>query len=228
MNVTDAVKPVRSALFPDPCFLFDGLSRTERELALAILSPTFPVFPAGEKIVRAGESGGRLFFLLSGLATVYRTGGEKPVLMNRLRTGDCFGAASLYSDGPTPTEITAETECRLAVVNQPELSRIFISIPQTATNYIRFLSDKLVFLNRRVRDFSASTSDEKTAGLLLNESDEDGVAVLKNITAILKTMNLSRASFYRSLASFSDRGLIEKNGNQIKIINSKELKGILS
>ena len=79
-----------------------------------------------------------------------------------------------------------------------------------------------------IRDFSAATSEEKTACLLLNEADEDGVAVLKNVTAILKTMNLSRASFYRSLASFCTRGLIEKNGNQIQIINSKELKGILS
>ena len=228
MNVTDAVKPVRSALFPDPCFLFDGLSRTDRERALAILLPSFPVFALGQKIVSAGEPGGRLFFLLSGLASVYRTGGEKPVLMNRLRTGDCFGAASLYTDGPTPTEITAETECRLAVVREPELSRLFLAFPATATNFIRFLTRKLVFLNRRVRDFSAATSDEKTACLLLNEADEDGVAVLKNVTAILKTMNLSRASFYRSLTSFFSRGLIEKNGNQIKIINSKELKGILS
>ena len=228
MNGTDSAKQARSAFFPDPCFLFDSLSKRERENALAILSPEFPVFEAGEKIVRAGESGGRLFFLLSGLCAVYRTGGEKPVLINRLRTGDTFGAASLFTEGPTPTEITAETRCRIAVVKESELSRLFLAFPQTATNYIRFLSRKLVFLNRRVRDFSAATSDEKTACLLLNESDENGVAVLKNVTAILRTMNLSRASFYRSLNSFLSRGLIEKNGNQIKIIKSKELKGILS
>ena len=228
MNDTDRAKQPHAGYFPDPCFLLDGLSRTERESALSILSPSFHVFPAGTKIVSCGESGGRLFFLLSGLASVYRTGGEKPVLMNRLRSGDCFGAASLFTDGPTPTEITAETECRLAVVREPDLSRLFLSFPQTAANYIRFLSEKLVFLNRRVRDFSAATSEEKTACLLLNEADENGVAVLKNVTAILKTMNLSRASFYRSLASFCTRGLIEKNGNQIQIINSKELKGILS
>ena len=228
MNSTDAARQARSAYFPDPCFLFDGLTGSERENALAILSPEYPVFAAGEKIVRAGESGGRLFFLLSGLAAVYRTGGEKPVLMNRLRTGDCFGAASLFTEGPTLTEITAETECRIAVVKEPELSRLFLAFPQTATNYIRFLSEKLVFLNRRVRDFSASTSDEKTACLLLNEADENGVAVIKNVTATLRTMNLSRASFYRSLAGFLSRGLIHKNGNQIQIINTKELKGILS
>ena len=75
MNSTDAARQARSAYFPDPCFLFDGLTGSERENALSILSPVYPVFPAGDKIVRAGESGGRLFFLLSGLAAVYRTGG---------------------------------------------------------------------------------------------------------------------------------------------------------
>jgi CRP-like cAMP-binding protein len=41
-------------------------------------------------------------------------------------------------------------------------------------------------------------------------------------------MNLSRASFYRSLSSFLSRGIVSKNGSKIQIINAKELKGILS
>ena len=86
-------------------------------------------------------------------------------------------------------------------------------------NYIRFISRKLVFLNRRVRDFSAATSDEKTACLLLNEADEDGFVTIRNAAALIRTTNLSRASFYRSLASLISRGIIEKIGNEIKIIN---------
>ena len=95
-------------------------------------------------------------------------------------------------------------------------------------NYIRFLSEKIVFLNRRVRDFSSASSDEKTACLILNEADENGVATFRNVSSLIRTINLSRASFYRSLSSFLSRGLIYKDGNQIKIINAKELKGILS
>ena len=148
--------------------------------------------------------------------------------MNQLRSGDCFGAASLFSDGETPTEIVAETDCRCAVIREENLTRWFSACPAAAMNYIRFISEKLVFLNRRVRDFSAATSDEKTACLLLNEADENGLAVLKNVTSLIRTMNLSRASFYRSLTSFVSRGIISKNGSKIQIINLNELKGILS
>ena len=228
MIKTETGNQPRRASFPDPCFLFEGLSRSDAERAAALPCPRLRLCAEGEVVVRAGENGGRLFFLLSGRAAVYRTGGEKTVLMNRLLAGDCFGAASLFTSGPTPTEIVAESDLRLAEVSESSLSRLFLDCPRTALNYIRFISDKLVFLNRRVRDFSAASADEKTACLLLSEQDETGVVTLKNVTALIKTMNLSRASFYRALASFSSRKIIEKHGNAIKIINPNALKGILS
>ena len=227
MNYDETVKETGAAFFPEDCFLFSGLSHVERAAALSVLRPELRRIPKGERVVRAGECGGRLYFLLSGRTSVFRMGGEKPVLMNQLRTGDCFGAASLFAKSETPTEIVAETDCRCAVVREEELTKLFSTCPQAALNYIRFISDKLVFLNRRVRDFSAATSDEKTACLLLNEADEDGVAILKNVTALIRTMNLSRASFYRALSSFQSRGIVSKNGSKIQIINAKELKGIL-
>lgn len=213
---------------PEPCFLFAGLSGAELDAARSFLSPEIRRFTAGDVVVRAGEPGGRLYFLQSGRVSVYRTGGEKPVMINQLRAGDCFGAASLFTNDPAPTEIVAETDCRIFVVDRSALSRLFTACPETALNYIRFISEKLVFLNRRVRDYSAATSDEKTACLLLNEADENGVVRLRNVTALIRTINLSRASFYRSLSSFLSRSIVEKEGNLIKITNSEELKGILS
>ena len=228
MNMDQTVSKHGSPFFPDDCFLFTGLSHTERAKALTVLCPELLRVKEGDRVVSAGEVGGRLFFLLTGRTSVYRVGGEKPVLMNQLRSGDCFGAASLFSDSETPTEIVAETDCRCAVIREKNLTRWFSACPAAAMNYIRFISEKLVFLNRRVRDFSAATSDEKTACLLLNEADENGLAVLKNVTSLIRTMNLSRASFYRSLTSFVSRGIISKNGSKIQIINLNELKGILS
>ena len=225
---TEIEKETNRGKFPEPCFLLKGLSRPEREAALSVLRPETLSFAEGERVVEVGEAGGKLYFLLSGRVSVYRTGGEKPVLMNRLRSGDCFGAASLFCDQPTPTEIVAETDLRLVSLSEDDLSRLFSLFPAAALNYIRFISRKLVFLNRRVRDFSAATSDEKTACLLLNEADEDGFVTIRNAAALIRTTNLSRASFYRSLASLISRGIIEKIGNEIKIINEKELKGILS
>ena len=228
MNRTESPTEIGISAFPDPCFLFDGLSRAELQTATTLLAPAQLRFSAGDTVVRAGEKGGRLFFLTSGRVSVYRTGGEKLVLINQLRCGDTFGAASLFTSDPAPTEIRAETDCRITVLEERDLSRLFNACPACSLNYIRFLSEKLVFLNRRVRDFSAATSDEKTACLLLNEADEYGVVKLRNVTALIRTINQSRASFYRSVASLISREIIEKNGNQIRIIKGKELKGILS
>ena len=228
MSISETVKEIGAPFFPADCFLLSGLTKAERENALAILRPETSSFCEGNVVVHAGDAGGRLFFLLAGRVSVYRTGGEKPVLINRLRAGACFGAASLFTEECALTEIVAETDGRFTVVREADLARLFSAFPAASLNYIRFLSEKLVFLNRRVRDFSAATSDEKTACLLLNEADENGFATLKNVTSLIRTMNLSRASFYRSLSSFLSRGIISKDGNQIQIIKSKELKGILS
>lgn len=218
-----------STSFPEGCFLLDGLSVEEKQRAIKILSPTYRTVEEGREAVSAGDPGGYLIFLLSGRMSVYRSGAEKQTLLKYLIRGDCFGAASLFREnGAAPTNVIAETECRLAMIRVDKLITVFESFPASALNYIMFLSSKVAYLNRRIRDYSATSAEEKTANLLLRESDENGVVALRNVTETIKTLNVSRASFYRSLASFLNKGIIERSNKEIRILKPDQLKGIVS
>ena len=218
-----------STNFPDSCFLLDGLTTEDRQKAIKILAPTYRTVEEGQQVVCAGDPGGYLIFLLSGRMSVYRNGTDKQTLIKYLIRGDCFGAASLFREtGPAPTCVFCETECRLAMIRVDRLTTLFETYSTSALNYIKFLSRKVAYLNRRIRDYSATSAEEKTANLLLRESDENGAVVLRNVNEAIKPLNLSRASFYRSLASFLDRGIIERANKEIRILKPNELKGIVS
>lgn len=208
--------------------IFRSLSDEDLPEALQLLSVSQTAYSRGETIARAGERVTALTFIAAGTATVFRDS-EQRVLINVLGVGDCFGAANLFAERALhPTEIVAKTEVLCISASEESLRSLFLRFPTSALDYISFLSDRIRFLNRRIRDFSCGSAEEKVASLLLSSLDDDGLATIPNLRAAAESMNVGRASLYRVLAVLSDRGLIEKNGKQIHILNFTELKGILS
>ena len=209
-------------------FLLQSVESCHLYEALEILSPNSLSYPRGSILVRVGETVDSLTFITSGTASVFRDS-EHKVLLNQLTSGACYGAASLFGGKALqPTEIVAKTAVECASFSESSLKAFFLHFPSSALDYISFLSGRIRFLNRRVQDFSYGSAEQKTAQLLLATADESGVSDIPNLRAAAESMNIGRASLYRVLSSFSDRGIIEKDGKQIQIIKQNDLKGILS
>lgn len=69
--------------------------------------------------------------------------------MNRLGAGQIFGAAALFGETDAyVTEIEALRATRLLFISQARMSDYIARYPVVAENYIRFLSDRIRFLNR--------------------------------------------------------------------------------
>lgn len=209
-------------------FLLRSVEDRDLGQALEILSPVSASYPRGTRLSRVGEPISSLTFITSGRASVFRDA-EHKVLLNQLTCGACYGAASLFGeDALHPTEIVAKTTVECVSFSEASLRKFFLRFPASALDYISFLSDRIRFLNRRVQDFSYGSAEQKTAQLLLSAADEAGVSDIPNLRVAAESMNIGRASLYRVLSSFSDRGIIEKDGKQIQIIKLNELEGILS
>ena len=209
-------------------FLLRSVEDSRLSEALEILSPYSVSHPRGSLLTHVGEAVTSLTFIASGIASVFRDS-EHKVLLNQLTAGACYGAASLFGgEALQPTEIVAKTTVECVSFSESSLKAFFLRFPSSALDYIAFLSGRIRFLNRRVQDFSYGSAEQKTAQLLLATADESGVCGIPNLRAAAESMNIGRASLYRVLSSFSDRGMIEKDGKQIQIIKSNELKGILS
>ncbi len=147
------------------------------------------------------------------------------VVMNTLTAGDVFGAAALFGE---PEEyvstVRAEVPCRVLFLSQDTVTRWMAAVPSVAENYVRFLSDRIRFLNRRLATLTAGQTDGKLWRFLLSKQDADGrVVIAGGMTELAEKLNMSRSSLYRSLDLLTELGKIRRQGKTIVLIQEEEL-----
>lgn len=132
-----------------------------------------------------------------------------------------FGAASLFGNSDCYiSEIIAKTDLEVLFVTEDELTALFSKYPQTAINYISFLSEKVRFLNKKLNVVSSSGTENTVFKYLTSIANEDGeIKSFKNMSLISKSLGISRASLYRAISDLEKNGYIIKENNYIKVIN---------
>lgn len=132
-----------------------------------------------------------------------------------------FGAASLFGNSDCYiSEIIAKTDLEVLFVTEDELTALFIKYPQTAINYIAFLSEKIRFLNKKLNVVSSSGTENTVFKYLTSIANENGeIKSFKNMSLISKSLGISRASLYRAISDLEKNGYIIKENNYIKVIN---------
>ena|GEM_PF-155790 len=161
-----------------------------------------------------------LGIVLSGSVDVMRCEDGRRVVLNRIPAGGSFGAAALYGDEDETyaTTVVACGECVVLFINGDRLGRIMKADFTLAENYIRFLSGRIRFLNRRVAGFTAGAADRRLARYLLEHSSGDGTVPLpKSMTALSNALGVGRSSLYRSLDMLCGAGIIERRGKEIVV-----------
>ncbi len=201
-------------------FLFEGLSPTEKRRCWAIGGGEEASFTKGEVIYDSKHAKRALALVLEGNVRVL----HGRVVMNELHAGDVFGAAALFGEeDPFPTTVAARTDCRVLFIPQATVSAWMAAVPRVGENYIRFLSDRIRFLNRRLATLTAGHTDGKLWRYLLAHRDESGVVHLTGgIGELARALNMGRSSLYRGLDALTADGKIERRGKEILIILKEE------
>ena len=204
----------------DQLFLLAGLHQAEKDRCWAIDSGEEVDFDKGEVIYDDQRAKRALALVLDGSVRV----SHGRVVMNELTAGDVFGAAALFGDeDPYPTTVTAHTACRVLFIPQQTVSAWMAAEPRVAENYIRFLSDRIRFLNRRLATLTAGHTDGKLWRYLLAHRDENGMVRLSGgIGELAKALNMGRSSLYRGLDALTADGKIHRCGKEIRIILKEE------
>lgn len=165
-----------------------------------------------------------LGLILSGSVLVHRVGGGNPVLLNRIPEGRLFGAAALFAEAePFVTRITAAEPTAVFFLPAPLCEDLIRRRPDFAVGYVRFLSDRIRFLNRRIAELSAPGTEQKLAQYL---SERDEVADL-SMVQLAASLGIGRASLYRALDSLTERGLIERAGRGIRSLDREGLRSFV-
>jgi len=188
-------------------FLFQGLTEEQVTLCHSLALTQEMTFAKGDVVYDPTTAHRALAYVLEGRLRVL----HGKVVMNDLHPGDVFGAAALYgSTEPYPSTVVAETPCRILLIPQETVSRWMAAVPRVGENYVRFLSDRIRFLNRRLSTLTAGPTDDKLWRYLLAHRDEDGVVTLPGMTELAERLDMGRSSLYRSLDALTDAGRIRR------------------
>ncbi len=201
-------------------FLFEGLSCEEIDRCRQMAQVHTASYDKGAVIYDATCARRALAVVEQGSARV--THGR--VVMNDLTAGDVFGAAALYgSDEPYPSTVLALTPCRITFIPQDAVSRWMVAVPRVGENYVRFLSDRIRFLNRRLSTLTAGPADDKLWRYLLAHKNADGLVHLSGgMTELAERLDMGRSSLYRSLDQLTASGRIRREGKHIIVSKMEE------
>lgn len=170
-----------------------------------------------------------LVVITKGSASVTKNTENSQILMSILKQGDIFGMATLfYEEDEYLSRITALEKVSMVIFSKENVQKIFAIYPPVSENYIRILSEKIHFLNKKITTYTKSETIQKVADFILQCANDDKTqAVLPySITKISEALNVGRASVYRAFDSLENEMVIKRDDKLITILNLSALKNI--
>lgn len=159
-------------------FLFDGISEGEKLKNIYECSPCLRLFKTGELICSPGEYTKGLQIIVSGKAIVTGEFEENSTILRMLAKGDVFGAAALFCSESSEyiSYIRAKGKTAVLLLGAEKIEQLITGNSKLAENYIKFLSGRIRFLNKRISVVTAGTAEQRLSCILLEmPRDSDGL-----------------------------------------------------
>lgn len=196
---------------------------------LAVSDCTAAEYEKNEVVYDKTNFSRSLGIVLEGRLRVTKENADKrPIVMGTLQRGAMFGAAALFNSEPEyATKITAIEHSRVLFLPQRLIKRMIEREPEIAENYIRYLSERILFLNRKIYFLTAGMAEQRLAGFLLdNLAVGEFSEMPMPMHRLADALNMSRASLYRAFDELTASGAVSKQGKLVCINNAELLKNL--
>ncbi|MDD5902365.1 MAG: Crp/Fnr family transcriptional regulator [Oscillospiraceae bacterium] len=206
--------------------LFRGLPRSVLMRIIAVSDCTVEEYSKNDIVFSKTSFTRSLGIVLGGKLRVTKENADKrPIVMSTLQSGSLFGAAALFnSQGEYVTQITAIEHSRILFLPQRLIERMIEREPEIAENYIRYLSERILFLNRKIYFLTAGTAEQRLASFLLDNLSEGEYSEMPMpMHRLADALNMSRASLYRAFDLLIESGAVSKQGKLVCISNAELL-----
>ena len=209
--------------------LFRGSPRSVLMRILAVSDCTVREYSKNDIVFSKTSFTRSLGIVLGGKLRVIKENADKrPIVMSTLQSGSLFGAAALFnSQGEYVTQITAIEHSRILFLPQRLIKRMIEREPEIAENYIRYLSERILFLNRKIYFLTAGTAEQRLASFLLDNLSEGEYSEMPMpMHRLADALNMSRASLYRAFDLLIESGAVSKQGKLVCISNAELLNQV--
>lgn len=179
-------------------------------------------YEIGEYLFQKGDKTCRLGILLRGKADVNRISSDGRMHMSTLKRNDLFGAASICGKDPSfVTDIHCTEKARILIIPEEDMLNLLSENRTVLQNYLRYLNERIRFLNKRLDAFSKNTVSARIMTIFTAEA-VDRVYRIKSITKLSESLCVSRATLYRALDILEKEHKIRRNGKEITLTEEYE------
>lgn len=214
---------------------YKGLNRVRELKELQKFFQTRPVrtFKKKEFLFMEGQTPTDLYYINKGEVKTYKVNYDgKEFITGIYKEGDFLGYVPLLEDKPYNETAEALMETKVSMVPRQDFKSLIHSNRDISLEFIKILSENLDEVGNRLLELAYQSVRQRVAGALLKIHDHfsmpDKGSVItiarRDISSIVGTVI---ESLNRTLADFKEEGLIEINGEGIRILDRGKLERIL-
>lgn len=210
-------------------FLLDGIDPMDCYEILKELPYEVREYQRGNIIFSPADFKRKIGFVIDGECLISRHSSiGHNVTLNVVKKGASFGITSIFSKHDNfPTTVSAKTFCSIFFLDSQILMQIIESNHTVSLNVIRFLTERIEFLNERIAAFSEISVEKKLVNHILSLQKRcDSLDFNFNKKQTAEAISCGRASLYRAMDTLSERGLVRFDNKKIYITDLEGLERI--
>ena len=184
-------------------------------------------------IVFQNQSDSALVVVLKGKLRLTKMSNEgNEVTLDFIKESEFWGDTAILDGKPPAVNIVAEQNSEVFVITRTDLMNLFNSKPEYSIAVLNELTRQLRASNLKVKSLSLKAAEGKVASVIIQLADEfgivkEGAIEIEQLPIQLELANMagtSRETISRTIHSFSKKGLIETEGQKLRIKDYEKFK----
>jgi CRP/FNR family cyclic AMP-dependent transcriptional regulator len=189
-------------------------------------------FQSGHTVFAEGESGDRLYIIISGKVKIGRRSPDgRDNLLTILGPSEMFGELSIFDPGPRTLSATTITDVRAVSMDRDALRAWIADRPDVAERLLRALARRLQRTDNNLVDMVFTDVPGRVAKQLLQlaqrfgTQEGDALRVTHDLTQeeIAQLVGASRETVNKALGDFAHRGWIQLKAKSVLIYDCEGL-----
>ena len=178
-------------------------------------------YSKGDAILSPSLNERKIIIVASGSADVCTLKKGEGVMLTKLNEGSISGVSNLFADTDFESQVIAHEKSEILEIDVDGIRYLIETDRDFLYGYINFLSDRICYLNRKIKYITAQTPEGALVRYLDSVSESDLFSLPLPMNSIADILNIGRASLYRAMDNLIDSGYIQKEGRMITILNRK-------
>ncbi len=165
----------------------------------------------------------KIIIIISGSADVYSSRKDEGVMLTKLNAGNMSGVSNLFADADFGSYVIAHEKTEILEIDVLGVRYLIENDRDFNYGYINFLSDRICYLNKKIKYITAQTPEGALARYFDSVSEGDSFTLPLPMNSIADVLNIGRASLYRAMDNLIEGGFIQKDGKNINILDREKM-----